>query len=198
MNPKTSALSAPAGDSGPGGSGPRSSGTLAETKQPIAQAAREMASKVKSAASDTVAKAKAEAERVVTEKKETAANRLGGYSSAIRDTAKSMEEKSPNIAWFTERAADKLQGVADYMRNRDLAGLRGDCENFARRNPALFFGGMFFAGLLVGNRLKASRRKYDGDGNYDRQAEPEWEEGRAGGFEPDTGLSDAERDAASL
>jgi hypothetical protein len=205
MNPNNSSiLSAPAGDTGPSGGGTQSGGTLADTKQKIAQTARDTASKVKTAASDTVAKAKGEAQRVVTEKKETAANRIGGYSSAIHDTARSIEEKDPNIAWFTHQAADKLQSVADYMRNSDLACVRGDCEGIARRNPALFFGGMFFAGLLVGNMLKASRRTYDennGDGqlDYSGQAgmDTEWSENRDNALTP-ADLSAAERNAAGI
>jgi hypothetical protein len=202
MNPQNSIRSAPAEDTGPG-SGAQSGGVLTDTKQKIAQTARDTAAKVKAATSDTVAKAKSEAARVATEKKETAANRIGGYSEAIRDTARSIEEKGdPNIAWFTQQAADKLQGVADYMRNSDFACLRGDCEGIARRHPAVFFGGMFFAGLLLGNMMKASRRRYDesqGEFDYDRTADTEWSEGRDDGLSSSSpSLSDAERGAAGI
>src|SRR4051812_40213735 len=138
-----------------------SRGALAETKDKITQTARTAAAKVKSAAADTVTKAKDQAESAVTEKKETAANQLGNYSSALHESARSLEEKDPNIAWFTHRAADRLQGAADYVRTRDFSGLRDDAEHIARRHPAVFFGGMFLGGLLVGNLVKASRRKVD-------------------------------------
>jgi hypothetical protein len=201
MNSQNSIRSAPAEDMGSGG-GAQNSGVLTDTRQKIAQTARDTAAKVKSAASDTVTKARSEASRVATEKKETAANRIGGYSEAIRDTARSIEEKGdPNIAWFTNQAADKLQGVADYMRNSDFACLRGDCEGIARRHPAVFFGGMFFAGLLLGNMMKASRRKYDegqGELNYDGSAGTEWSEGREDGFSSASTLSEAERNAAGI
>ena len=200
MNAHNSILSAPADDTGPGG-GTQSSGALADTKQKIAQTARNTASKVKSAASETVAKAKGEAERFATEKKETAANRIGGYSSAIHETARAIEEKDPNIAWFTHQAADKLQSVADYMRNSDFACLRGDCEGIARRHPAVFFGGMFFAGLLLGNMMKASRRKYDEDHlsmDYGRDGPMGLNEGQEDGLSPTPEFTAAERNAAGI
>ncbi|MES2694960.1 MAG: hypothetical protein V4773_15925, partial [Verrucomicrobiota bacterium] len=147
MNPQNSLTPATPGAADPG--------------SPVAQAkqsARDVAAKVKTAAADTVARAKTEAGRYAGEKKEAAAERLGGYSSSIHDTARGLEEKDPNIAWFTHQAADKVQGVADYLRDRDFDTLRADCESVARRHPVAFFGGLFVAGLVLGNMLKATSR----------------------------------------
>jgi len=149
MNPQNSPTSSgPTGATGSAGSSTEISGT--DTKSRIAQTARQTASNVKD-----------EAERVATQQKQSAANRIGEYSSAIHESAKSLEEKDPNIAWFTHRAADRVQSIADYMRNRDFSALRHDVENMARRHPAAFFGGMFVAGLVLGNIVKASRRNMD-------------------------------------
>lgn len=166
---------APAGDTTPGG------GTLAQAKETLARTARETTSKLKTAAVDTATRAKDQARHLAGEKKETAAERLGSYSSAMHESARSLEERDPNIAWFTHRAADRLQGVADYMRTRDFAGLRQDAENIARRHPAVFFGGLFALGLILGNVVKAGRRSAD-----DRAGdwEPEQNPGRD---EPGTG-----------
>lgn len=156
MNPNYATTpSAPAGDS----NGAASGGVLAETKNKLTTSARDAAAKVKSVAADTTAKAREQAAQIASDKKETAAKTIGGYSAAMRDTAKSLEEKDPNIAYFTARAADRLEGVADYLRSRDLRGLRADAEGLARRHPGVFFGGMFLAGLVLGNVLKASRAK---------------------------------------
>lgn len=168
MNPQNSPNpSAPVGGTGPGGGAPPSGGTLTDTKHKVADAARDAASKVKTAATETAAKAKQQAQRIVSDKKETAANRIDDYSSAIHESARSLEEKDPNIAWFTHRAADKLQNVADCLRNSDWNAVRGGCESFARQHPMAFFGGLFFAGLVLGNIIKASGgkvRDYSDDG----------------------------------
>jgi hypothetical protein len=202
MKPQNaSTLFAPAGDYGTGGGVTQTGNALADTKNKITETARDAAAKLKSAASDTANKAKEHASRIATEKKETAANRLGGYSEAIRDSAKSMEEKDPNLAWFTQQAAEKLQGVADYVRSRDLNELRADAEGLARRHPAVFFGGMFLAGLLVGNVVKASRRKVDGPHrDLDRVGNDLTEASDRMGqdFDAQQELSPAERGAAGL
>ena len=202
MNPQNSPTSSgSAGETDPSGSATESGGMLAETKTKIAQTARETAANVKAAASNTAARAKEEAERVASEKKEFAASRLGDFSSAIHDSASSLEEKDPNIAWFTHRAADKLQGVADYMRNRDFADLRRDVEGVARRHPAAFFGGMFVAGLILGNVVKASSRKTDGSGEFDRETDDDSAASRASAERDDssqTELTEADRSAAGL
>jgi hypothetical protein len=167
---------APAGGTGSGG-GITEGSTLTEAKHNLAAKARETASKVKSAAADTAARAKDQAQHVATEKKEAAANRIGSYGSAIHESARSLEEQDPNIAWFTHRAAERIENVANYVRTRDFAGLREDAENVARRHPAAFFGGMFIAGLVLGNIMKASRRNLDEDESFANGGDPsDWTE----------------------
>ena len=140
-------------------------------KSKLAETAQQAASKVKEAASSTFARAKEESELLAEKSKRSTAGRLGGYSQAIHDSARALEEKDPNIAWFTHRAADKLQNVADYMRSRDLSDLRHDAEGLARRHPALFYGGMFLTGLILGNVVTASRRKLDRKSEDERYEE---------------------------
>jgi hypothetical protein len=144
---------APAGESQSGAGSP---GVLTQAKDAVTQTAKDTASTLKSAASETATRARASVEKAATETKEDAAERLGNYSSAIDESARSLEEKDPNIAWLTHQAADRLRTVSEYIRGRDFVALRQDAENLARRHPAAFFGGMFVAGLVAGNLMKAS------------------------------------------
>lgn len=146
-------------EAGAPGGGAEAGGPFAPTKDQLAPSAKSAAARVKSAATETAHKARDEAERLALEKKDTAASRLSDYSSAVHESARSLEEKDPNIAWFTHRAADRLQQVAHYLRESDWQRFRGDCEGVARRHPAVFFGGLFVGGLLLGNLIKASGRK---------------------------------------
>jgi hypothetical protein len=133
-------------------------------------AAAEKARQLRDAATASFNRAKEESARIATEKKSSAADRVGGYGSAIHDTARGLEEKDPNLAWLTHRAADRIEGVANYIRSRDLRELKSDAEDLARRHPLAFFGGLFVAGLVVGNLLKASGRSgsdLQGLGRYD-------------------------------
>ena len=165
--------SAPAGETGGGSEG----STLTTAKQNVAAKARDAAARVKSAAADTAARAKDEAQHIAAEKKEAAASRIDSYGSAIHESARSLEEQDPNIAWLTHRAAERLENIAGYVRTRDFAGLREDAESVARRHPAAFFGGMFVAGLVIGNLMKASGRKLEENQSDDRgEDETNWME----------------------
>lgn len=203
MNPHNSPntrLSAAADEFGSGGSSTESSGTLAEAKEKVGQAT----SKVKGAASNTAARAKDEAVRYAAEKKEATASRIGSYSSAMHDTAQSFEDKDPNIAWFAHRAADKLQSVAEYMRNRDFSALRLDAEDLARRHPGAFFGSMFLVGLVAGNMVKASRHNVDEDSSdysgtdYASNYGSAWSGAEQGSDITQPELSESERSAAGI
>jgi hypothetical protein len=199
MNPQNSSSQpGPMDGTGKGSGTTETGGTLTEAKTGVTQAARETASKVRSAVSTTAARAREEAARIAAEKKNTAVDRISRYSSAIHDSARELEEKDPNIAWFTHRAADKLQGAADYMRRRDFAGIRYDAEDAARQHPAIFFGGMFLAGLILGNVVKASRRnvqnRYEDDSDYDATRSTADQDSAATPGD----LSGAERSAAGI
>lgn len=125
---------------------------------PTTRSAQEIGRSLKSAASDCASDLKAGAARAAHTSKDAAANRIDGLGHSIDDTARALEGKDPNIAWFAHRAAERVQRVADYIRERDFASLREDCNDLARRHPAAFFGGLFVAGLVVGNMLKATAR----------------------------------------
>ena len=112
--------------------------------------------KIRQTASQAIDQTKEKVSAAADHGKEVAARRIGGYSDQLRAKAQSAEEEDPNIAHLANTAADRLQQAADYMRDTDLTRLRQDAADFAQRHPALFMGGMFVAGLLVGSLAKAS------------------------------------------
>lgn len=148
---------ATSGDSAAGAGASEPTSSFAQAKATVTTTARETTARIKSAASETASRAKETAQRIASDTKESAADRIGGYSSAMRKSAKTFESQDPNIAWATNQAADRLQQVADYVRNRDFDELKADAETIARRHPVAFFGGLLVAGLVVGNLIKARR-----------------------------------------
>ncbi len=175
---------------------PQTGGALTDAKNAVAQTARDTVSKVKSSASSAIARGKDEVERIAAGKKTEVADRVQHYSSAIHDSAKSLEENDPNIAWMTHRAADKLQNIADYVRERNFSDLRHDAENWARRHPAAFFGGLFLAGLVLGNVVKASRRNVRPESDGDFRSPPA--DPVRGTPEADSQFAAADRSAAGI
>src|SRR6185436_13634778 len=105
-------------------------------------------------------------------------NRLSGVSESIRHTAERFEqEHDPHIAHYTRLAADQIERAAAYVREHDLNQLRRDGEELARRHPAIFFGGMFVAGLAAARFLKASAERDVGGGPVDGTEEEAAEAG---------------------
>ena len=172
MNPlyKRQIAFAPAGESEAGSNA--NTGTLTQAKNALSSTARDTAARIKSVASETAGRAKDQAQQIASETKQTAADRIGGYGSAMHESAKSFEQQDPNIAWATHQVAERIDRVADYVRNTDLDAMRQDAEDWARRHPVAFFGGLFIGGLIVGNLLKARQAAA-------AEAETEWEEGNA-------------------
>lgn len=147
------------------------------SKKSVVDTAKQAAAEVKNAATATASRAVEGVQKTVSDRKNQTADRVEAYSTAIHDSAKSLEQDDPNIAWFTHQAAERLHRVASYVRERDFQGIRQDAENIARRHPIAFFGGLALAGLVLGNIVKASRQSLPEDGREefepDFSAQPE-------------------------
>ncbi len=100
--------------------------------------------------------------------KHRAAEELSQVSSAIRRAADELHaDHDDNLAEYVEMAAAKIDGMADYLRQRDLGRMYQDIESTARRRPELFFGGMFLVGLGLSRFLKASTRSHQGSREFE-------------------------------
>lgn len=106
--------------------------------------------------------------------KERATDGLGSLAQAVRQSTQPFrDQKQDVIAQYIERAADQLEGFSARLRDRDINDLVGDVQQFARRQPAMFIGAAFAAGVLAARFLKSSggNRGYrPGSGGNDRHA----------------------------
>jgi hypothetical protein len=120
----------------------------------------------KQAAADVAGQAKDKVESQITAQKDRAVGSIGAVADALRQTGSTLRDKETGIpADLADRAAEQIDRVSGYLRNRTLGGLVSDVESFARREPAIFFGGAFTLGLLAARLLKSSSHH---DDNYGR------------------------------
>jgi hypothetical protein len=78
-------------------------------------------------------------------------------AQAVRQSARPFRDNQQDtIAEYVEKAADQLEQFSTRLRERDLNELMNDAQRFARRQPALFIGVAFTAGLLGARFLKSS------------------------------------------
>ncbi len=104
------------------------------------------------------------AEKATTKLEEQKTNLSGGLSS-IADSVRKVGEnlRGPDVqdgitkftSDYSGKAAEKIEGVANYFERKNVREMYSDLEGFARRNPMAFIGGAFALGLLTARFLKS-------------------------------------------
>lgn len=98
--------------------------------------------------------------------KEHTAERIRGVATQFKSMGDTLREEDPFVAKVAARASSSIEGVAKYVDSASAQSFIRDTEQLARRQPLLFFGGAFLAGLAAGRFLKSSRPE---GSSYDRE-----------------------------
>jgi len=86
-----------------------------------------------------------------------AADQIGSVAHALRQAAEQLEaENNTPAARYTGMAADRVEHLADTLRNSTMDDLVGQVEGFARRQPEVFLGVAFATGFLFSRFIKSS------------------------------------------
>lgn len=123
-----------------------------QAKEQVSQATDQ----VKEQAGKVTDKAKEQATTRAEEQKERAAQGLFGFADTLNQVSGSMRDQNPAMANFADTAATRLEDFATSIRDKDVNELMSDVEDMARRQPALFIGGAFLAGVVAARFLKSS------------------------------------------
>jgi ElaB/YqjD/DUF883 family membrane-anchored ribosome-binding protein len=146
----------PGGPSGPGRQDPAGSqssakSTIDNAKEAISDAAQSVSDSAKNAAQS----ARDKAEELAEHGKEAGANRIEGFAQVARNTADDLEKQSPEIAGYVRQAADGLERAASSVRGRSVGEFVDMVDDFARRQPAAFFGSAVLAGFVLSRFIKS-------------------------------------------
>ena len=95
----------------------------------------------------------------VDEQKNRAADGLGGIANVIRNASNELRTENEALASYVDSASDQLRRFADHIRQKGVADMMDDVQNFARRRPALFIGGAFLIGIGIARFLKSSAER---------------------------------------
>ena len=104
--------------------------------------------------------------------KETATNELSQVVNAVRQLGQTLSSGEANgpIARFTaqysDKAADSLERLTNYIRHQDPQRLLNDVQNFGRRQPALLLGGAFLLGFAGARLIKSSMEAASQNSTY--------------------------------
>jgi hypothetical protein len=132
----------------------------------IAEKAKQTAGELAGAAKDV---AVTRAQGFVASNKEAAVSQIGAVANALRSVSTELEGRQEPLASAARRAADTIEGFSRALEQRDLSEALESAQDYARRQPALFFGGAFLLGLAAARFLKASaeRQHQRFEGSYD-------------------------------
>ena len=93
----------------------------------------------------------------LTTQKARATDALGSVAAALRQSSQPLRDSNQAmLADYAGKAADQLEQFSTRVRERDVTELLEDAKRFARRQPALFVGAAFAAGVLAARFLKSS------------------------------------------
>jgi hypothetical protein len=89
--------------------------------------------------------------------KDRATDGLGSVAQAVRQTTSQLrDQQHDTVAGYVEQAADQLERFSTRLKDKDINELVRDAQDLARRQPALFIGSAFAAGLIGARFLKSS------------------------------------------
>jgi hypothetical protein len=134
--------------------------------------AGEAAETAKSAAGEVAGAAKdvavTRAQGLFESNKEAAVSKIGAVAHALRNASSELEGQQEPLARVARRAAERIESFSNSLEGRDLTDALESAQDYARRQPALFYGGAFLLGLAAARFLKASSERHrHGMGDYD-------------------------------
>ena len=121
-----------------------------------ARMAKENAARLGESAREFADQAKDKVESAVSERKSLSADYIRSIAQATAQAAAAFDSELPQAARYIRQASDQMQGMADTVRERDVRELVADVQDFARRQPTLFFGGAVLLGFAALRFLKST------------------------------------------
>jgi hypothetical protein len=127
-----------------------------ELSDTVTRAAKDQAGEISTAAKDMAADATVRVKSAMNEQKTASADYLGTVAQAVQRAAGEFESDVPQAARYIRQAAGQIETVANAVRQRDMRELVGEVQDFARRQPTLFFGGAVILGFAALRFFKSS------------------------------------------
>lgn len=95
--------------------------------------------------------------RQLDDQKARASDTLGSLAGAVRGMTQPLRDSGQtNIADYVNNAADGIERWAGSLKQQNVNDALRAAQQFARRQPALFIGAAFTAGMLAARFLKSS------------------------------------------
>lgn len=129
-----------------------------EALDDVKAGARSIAADARRAGAEGMREVRDRGSEMIERRKMALADTLDAVCESMNDAAERLrEENSADLAEYAEAASRRVDGLACYIRERDVSRFIDDLEEFASRRPEIACGGMALAGLAAARFLKSSR-----------------------------------------
>jgi hypothetical protein len=151
---------------------PNSPGTTASTSVgEVASQAQDAVSQVTQQAQTTAGQvthqAKQQATSQLESQKTRAVDSLVTVAQALRQTGQQLHEQDQGaVGGYVEQAAERVEGLTNYLRARDVPQLIRETQDFARREPGLFLTGAVALGFIGARFLMSSGQRASRQSSY--------------------------------
>ena len=140
------------------------SGSVASVAAPIVDQAKQQAQKVvehtQRRAGEAIDQARVRTKGWIETQLDAAADGLDGIAGAVKDTGEQLRAHDPNnmgqVADVAASTAETVRNVSSKLRDATVDDIMRDTEQFARRQPGLFIGGVFVLGFMLARFLKST------------------------------------------
>jgi hypothetical protein len=139
----------------------QASGLAESVTETVKSQAANLTEQARELASDAGEKMKS----AVVDQKSAGADYIGNVAEIVRRASYEFDGQLPQAGHYIRQAAAQISNVSDALRTRDISELAGDVQDFARKQPAAFFGAAVLAGFAAVRFFKsAPERSDDGSG----------------------------------
>ncbi|MBV8836641.1 MAG: hypothetical protein JO000_08885 [Alphaproteobacteria bacterium] len=104
----------------------------------------------------------------VAQQKAAGADYLGAIGASMRRASREFDDQLPQAGQYIRKAAGQIESMSSAIRNRDMSQIVGEVQDFARKQPAAFFGAAVLAGFAVARFFKSAPE--DRQGSYPNHA----------------------------
>ncbi|WP_119271480.1 hypothetical protein [Taklimakanibacter deserti] len=138
-----------------------------ESAEKVTSAVREQAAKVGEKAKTIAGDTGKKIEKALNEQRATGADYLQSMAGLVHQAADVFEREVPQASRYIHQAAQQIDTVADAVRTKNVQDAVHEMQDFARRQPAIFFGGALFLGFAAVRLFKTTAPR---SGQNGRQA----------------------------
>ncbi|QIG49224.1 hypothetical protein G5V57_16770 [Nordella sp. HKS 07] len=140
-----------------------------QAREKVTSTIQEQAAKISDKAKNVAADTGAKIENLIDEQRASGASYLQNVADLVHQAADVFDKEIPQASQYIHQAAQQIDTVAETVRTRRMREVADDMQHFARRQPALFFGGALFLGFAAVRVFRANSSPSSQDSEHARQ-----------------------------